>query len=84
MSKQQEIREGIDKVIQHWSPLSSVSTDWTPLYGGASVGQDIQSYLHSEDYYKLPPVNEFRQRLIDVRLGGLSVPQFIEWLKSYE
>ncbi len=79
-----EVREGIDKVIQHWSPLSGVSVDWTPLYGGASVGQDVQLYLHSQGYYKLPPGNMFRQRLIDVQWGGLSVHDFVEWLKSYE
>ncbi len=44
----EKIREGIDKVIQHWSPLSSVSANWAPLYGGASVGQDVQLYLHSQ------------------------------------
>ncbi len=48
MTKQEEIREGIDRIIQHWNPCASTSTDWTPLHGGLTVGQDLVNYLHSQ------------------------------------
>ena len=51
---------------------------------GKVLASEILEYLRSQGYYKLPPENQFRLRLIDVRLGGLTVPDFIEWLKSYE
>ena len=48
MTKQEEIREGVDRIIRHWSPTVTVSADWQPLYKGVSVGQDIMLYLHSQ------------------------------------
>lgn len=47
MTKQEEIWEGIDRIIRHWSG-GSISEDWMPLYGGYNASQDIVLYLVSE------------------------------------
>ena len=44
----EKIREGIDDIIRHWNPVASTSANWTPLYGGITVGQDIVNLLDSQ------------------------------------
>ncbi len=46
MATREKIREGIDRIIVHWSPTASVSNAWQPLYKGATVVQDIVLFLH--------------------------------------
>lgn len=47
MTSREEIREGVDGVIKCWND-TTVSSEWRPLYGGASLSQDIMLYLHSQ------------------------------------
>ncbi len=48
MATREKIRVGIDRIINHWDGSHSISADWQPLYSGATVGQDIVLYLHSQ------------------------------------
>ena len=47
MPTREEIREGIDGIVKCWND-TTVSSEWHPLYGGASLSQDIILYLHSQ------------------------------------
>ncbi|KKN70445.1 hypothetical protein LCGC14_0431400 [marine sediment metagenome] len=47
-TKQQEIGELIDAVLANWNPNAGISGNWHPLYGGASVVQDLMLGLHSK------------------------------------
>ncbi len=47
LRSQEKILEEIDRIIRHWS-LRSIPAAWQPLYKGATVGQDVVLFLHSQ------------------------------------